>query len=288
MSIFRPERDLKDKRGNNWTVRFRSIEQYAMTLDRSIEDHSEKNYHASKADREMGKNWFGTSSIEEYRDMLRDGWPTGVKDTEGLDGLCTDLIDRFSLVPSVAGAFANVPAFLAGHPQSMYQLRTSQSEKRGVSLVIDSCFSGGLRGETILNYAKSIMRLIAWLQTQQIETSVYVTVPIVFQSKRFIYLTPVREAGQILQPERIAACLHPSWLRRAWFSMVEYEAQVDNCQYSKSGVKSRSYGSVIYNDAEILRQVLPEAFAVILLPKPGEGNPENAVKETLNLKLRRD
>lgn len=288
MSIFRPDRIVKDNHGNDWIIRFRPIEQYAVTLDAAIAATDAKYRASGDNSGNGGAKWFGTSSREEYRDMLRNGWAHGVKDTEGLDGLCSDLIDRFQLTPSVAGAFANVPAFLAGHPQSMYQLRTSQSDKRGVSLVVDACFSGCVDGNTVLEYAKSVMRLVAWLQTQQIETSVYVTVPILLDGKRLCYLTPVREAGQILQPERIAACLHPSWLRRAWFSMLEYETYAESDRYARSGVSGRHYGSVVNNDAAVLREILPAAFAVILLPKVGEGNPDNAVREALNLKLKRD
>lgn len=287
--VFRPDVTVKTNDGD-WIVRHRTLDDYQRTLALAIERGGKTlpgaSDHASYGQRGVGAHWYGTSSAKQYADMLRNGWPEGIQGAEGLDGLCTDAVDRLQIHRNVAGSFANVPAYLAGHPAAMYEMRISQSDKRGVSLVFDTSFSCGVTGDTVLRYARKVMQLVAWLQTQQIETAVYGMQTVTLGATHYCYPITIREHGQILQPERIAAILHPSWLRRAWFSMLEYDAH-QGCPHAKRAT-SFGYGYPATGNAELFRQILPEAYAVIILPKPGKGDPRKAVEDALNLKLRRD
>jgi hypothetical protein len=128
------------------------------------------------------------------------------------------------------------------------------------------------------------MKLVAWLSAEQIETSVYVVIPIHAKGTRYIYTTPIRQAGDVIQPERIAAILHPSFLRRAWFSMVEhehYDKQLAGTQICLGG-----YGQVRECTADEMQSCLPESYSVIMLPKIGTSNPEKAIQESVTLKLK--
>src|SRR5690606_13262621 len=207
----------------HYVVRRRTLDDYARTLDLAIRYKGILPGARGKASTGNGKQFAGTDP-DEYRDMLRDGWPEGIEGAEGLDGLVSDRLERFQLQRNVAGSFANVPAHLAGHPAAMYEMRVSQSEKRGLTLVVDLSFNCLVTQETVKAYARTVMRLVAWLQAQQIETAVYGTVTVGMNGETYVYPVTIREHGQVLQPERIAAILHPSFLRRAWFSMVEYDA----------------------------------------------------------------
>jgi hypothetical protein len=130
------------------------------------------------------------------------------------------------------------------------------------------------------------MRMLAWLQAEQIETAVYAVVPIMLgrsRNKRVMYVTPIRQAGETMNPDRIAAVLHPSFLR-AWFSALEhdyFDRNVSDACVCKSG-----YGSVTHATAEEMRAAIPEAYSVIMLPKVGSGDPEQAIREAVTLKIR--
>jgi hypothetical protein len=236
------------------------------------------------------RDFCGTASLEEYRDMLTNGWQHGVEGVEGLDGLASDASERLAFVRNVGGAFPIVPAHIAGMPNSMLSPTIQKADSvRGLTLVIDTCFNAGVNAETVLSYARTVMRMVAWLMAEQIDVAVYAVVPIMLgqsRSKRVMYVTPIREAGQVLQPERVAAILHPSWLRRAWFSMLEHD-------YHERGISDAApckggYGSVTHANAEEMRAAIPEAYSVILLPKIGQHDPEQAIREAVNLKLKRE
>lgn len=236
-----------------------------------------------------GKRQFtATKNIDEYVGMLRDGWEHGVEDMQALDGITSDAAERLAFHRQPGGAFPIVPAYLANDPNSMLMPVQDVSENtRGLTLVVDSCFSGGVSSQTILDYAKTIMKLVAWLSAERIECSVYSVIPIRMGSKRVVYSIPIREAGDVFQPERVAAVLHPSWLRRAWFAMVEYEFHHDDGKtFPECAVCRGGYGGVTNTNAIELREALPESYSVIMLPKPGDGDPTKAVEEVTNLKIR--
>lgn len=280
---FRPDVTVRGGR-RNYVVRHRTLDDYAQTLDIAIAHDGTLPRARGKASTKHPKSFAGTNP-DEYRDMLRNGWPAGIEGAEGLDGLVSDRLERFQLQRNVAGSFANVPAHLAGHPASMYDMRPSPSEKRGLTLVVDICFNCEVKERVVRDYARKVMKLVAWLQAQQIETAVYGVI-VERLDNTFVYPVTIREHGQVLQPERIAAILHPSFLRRAWFSMLEYDAY-KGCKQAATAT-AFGYGYPDYGSAELYRQIFPDAYAVVMLPKPGDGDPEKTILDAVNLKLKRE
>ncbi len=108
-------------------------------------------------------------------------------------------------------------------------------------------------------------------------------------SKRVIYVTPIRECGDVIQPERLASIIHPSWLRRAWFALLEREYSLDDGNaYPEARACRGGYGSARNASADEVRQAIPHAQSVILLPKVGSGDPQETVEDALSIKMRVD
>lgn len=233
------------------------------------------------------EHFCATKNINEYIDMFDKGWQAGVEDMQELEGITSDAADQLTFKRAPGGAFPVVPAYLSNSPDAMLMPTADTHEnKRGITLVIDSCFSGSTRSTAILDYAKTIMRLVAWLKAERIEVAVYAVVPIRMDGKRAVYITPILEAGDVFQPERIASVLHPSFLRRAWFAMIEYEYLATDGAYPECSCMKYGYGSVTNVGIDELREALPEAYSVCLLPKPGTGDPKKAIDSVLNFKIR--
>ena len=257
---------------------------------RTINDFAESLQWAQKNNRMAsavsGSSRFtGTDSAAEYEDMMRNGYAHGVKGVEGLEGLSTDASDKIQFERSVGGAFPIVPAFLHGAPDAMLMPVAKPAEAvRGLTLVIDGAFHAGIKSWEVAEYAKSVMRLLAWLAAEGVETAVYSVIAMRHNGDRVIWTTPIREAGGVMQPERIAAICHPSFLRRAWFSLVEREHI--EFKLPLSNMCNDCYGYPSEATVAELQQVLPEAYSVILLPKPGSGDPDKAVREAYTLKLK--
>lgn len=277
---YRPDVPIRDKGGKaRAALRVRSVAEMTAALDWSMQDSRE-------LQSKRQSNWSGTMTVEEYRDMLRYGWPDGLADAEGLEGLTSDRDDRLQFVRDVGGAFPVVPAALAGAPDAMLSPRPMPADNvRALTLVIDMAFNCYVNSEDVLKYAQRVMKLVLWLQTEQVDVTVYGVISLNFGTSNYVYCTPIRDPGTAFQPERIAATVHPSWLRRAHFAMCEreyYEYGFKECVVCRAG-----YGHPKPVQVEQLQTALPEAQSIILLPKPGDGDPLNAVKDSINLKLRR-
>ena len=231
------------------------------------------------------EKFFGPTSIEEYERILRDGWPHAIEGVEGLEGLSSDASERISFVRNVGGAFPVVPAHLAGVPYSMLMPTSAPRENiRALTLVIDCCFSFSVRPAAIVSYAEAVMRLLAWSVTEQLDVSVYAIVAIGLEGTKYLYTCEIHGAGMTLQPARIASVLHPCFLRRGWFSMLEHEYYdlklpgTEQCEYG--------YGEVATATTTELQQALPDLGSVVLLPEVGNWAPEAAIREAVNLKLK--
>ncbi len=157
---------------------------------------------------------------------------------------------------------------------------------RSVTLIVDSSFNSGVSSETALEYARSAMRLVAWLAAEQIDAAVYMSVSVALRGTRALYLVPVRQCGDVLMPERLAALIHPAFLRRAWFALLETELHDHKLKGAECA--GGGYGSARNASADEVRQALPDAQSVIMLPKVGSGDPQAAVEEALSVKLKTD
>ena len=156
---------------------------------------------------------------------------------------------------------------------------------RGLTLVIDSAFHCGITSGEVLDYARSVMKLVAWLAAEQIETAIYATTAVRHATRKYLYVVPIKKAGDILMPERIASIVHPSYFRRGIFALWEVE-HYDH-KLSGTGCVEGNYGYPQTSTAEELRQAIPEAYSVIKLPKVGQGDPMKAVQESETFKLKR-
>ena len=278
--------DYKVKAGDHtWTVRERTMDDYLTALQAmdAVPVEDRPRWHNST--QEDYRNWHCTPDAATFIQMLRTGWIESVDHVEGLDGLSVNRTEQRAFVHACGGAFASVPRHLAGHPEAMLNLvRTPSDSIHGLTLILHGSFGARVNGDTCLEYARAVMRGLAWLQAEQIETAVYLVRPIELDSLSVAYVCPVRQSGQITDPERIGVCLHPSMLRRAGFAMLEHEYTMADLPGTHKATGSQ--GSPLDMPLDLLRQILPETYAIVSLPKVGDGDPQKAIQEAVNLKLR--
>lgn len=234
-----------------------------------------------------GAGFHGTETAGDYLTMLSTGWRDGLRNAKGLDGLCSDSGVQIDLVKHVAGQFPIVPSYLAGVPDCMLSVeRRTNEQRRSVTLIVDAAFNCTTSVKDCITYAQQVMALSAWLTEQQIACEIHAVIAVQQNGQRTIYTVPVRHFSTVLAPERVAAICHPSLLRRGYFALVECERIHRRDEYPNSVCAGAGYGSAQTASADELRQIFPDAGSVILLPKPGYGNPESAVENSLNLKIR--
>lgn len=282
------ERKIK----GGWKVRERSLAEYDAALHTVLArvecgQLTGKHGNVTAMSVKGAKNFTGTRSADEYASMLRYGWPDGVSGmAEALDGITSDQAERLEFVRNVAGAFPIVPAHIAGSPLSMLMPTQQRSDQvRGLTLVINGSYPCMVDSSTALEYARSVMRLVAWLQAERLDAAIYIASAMRLEQTHAVYITPIRSLGSVYQPERIAAACHTSFLRRAWFAMLELE-YVDQGLAGASACRE-CYGYPQTLTTEMLRNILPDAESVILMPAVGSHDPTRAVQEAINVRLGR-
>jgi hypothetical protein len=294
--MFTPDRTLK----SGTILRRRTIADFATALRTVRERSNNGDAHLESADgtRSTSCNsctgnraFTATPDADAYLDMLVRGWPKAMSGMrEALDGITSDDSERLEFVASVAGAFPIVPAYLAGAPDCMrLPVQRVSEHKRALTLIVNGAFNCDIDAKTATEYAKSVMRLVAWLHAERLDAAVYVAQGSGHYANgrhvSVLTLTPLRMLGDVFQPERLAACIHPSWLRRAWFAMLELEyidLDLPGAESCRGG-----YGRSVAPELCDLSEALPDAESIILLPPVGRGDPRKAVQEALNIKFRR-
>lgn len=233
------------------------------------------------------KDFTGTKDMGEFLDMLKNGWPEGIKNAKGLDGLASDHHERLQFVPDVAGAFPIVPAYLQGDPMSMRCPVQSPTENtRSLTLVIDQCVNAGVTSRSMLDYAQEIMRVVAWLSAERIECSVVSIVANQIKGNLYYWVTELKAKGDVLQPERLATCVHTSWFRRGWFSVMEHEYhehEMPNMDRCRGGYGSAT--NITLSDLPLMLD--EESSSIVMLPKADNSDASDAINRAINLKLKR-
>ena len=271
--MLRPDVQLE-----KWVVRWRSIADIEMCMRWA-------NGRGGGSDTK-DKSFTATKSLDEYSDMLKEGWSTGVKGMQGLADMATSATDKLQFKRNLGGAFPLVPAHLANDPASMLEPRIETHENaRSVALVVHNSYSGGTATESVMEYARKVMPLVYWLELEGIQTEVFSSIPTYMDDGVLaIYLTQIRKLGQVMAPERIAAVLHPSYLRRAYFALLEYE--YSELSLPGTGCSRYGYGTPSKLPIALWPKVMQDVESVILLPPPGTTDPKLAVEKALNLKIR--
>lgn len=232
--------------------------------------------------------WSGNVTRGETIDLLRCGLNEREQGTEGLDGLVSDSAPSWIIRPNVAGAFPNVPAYLAGHPESMLALmRQSTDKARKLTLVYSCGYKALVRPKQVHAYRHAVNRLVHWLSANRIACDVFaVDANYLSDGYRAYYIWHVQSADSPLQPERVSMTLHPAFMRRAWFDLLAMEYALYNLPGSASC--RGGYGRAIEPRLDILKQALKDydINSLVLLPHISSvDDPDTAIRKSINLKL---
>jgi hypothetical protein len=271
---------------NKTYARYPSLSDVERCSREALERHDERGGGRSSV---TGTHSFtGTKDMQTFLDMLSNGWPEGIAEAKGLDGLASDHHERLQFERNVSGAFVNVPAHLQGDPMSMLNPVIAPSDNtRSLTLVVDNCYNCNIESNAVLRYAQEIMRVVAWLSAERIECSVVSVTSEKYNGNLYYWVTEVKRKGDVLQPERIATCVHTSFFRRGWFSVMEHEHHEH--QLKGSDACLGGYGYSVTPELSDLPTLLDEdVSSIVMLPKAdNHGDAGHAIDTAINLKLKR-
>lgn len=275
--------DIKLKSGA--ILRRRTISEIEFTSREALEKRDKRT--TGRSSTKLDESFSGTPDMQTFLDMLGKGWSEGLANAKGLDGISSDHHERLNFNARPAGVFPIVPNYLAGNPNAMLRPEIQDADEvRSLTLVVDNCYNYNIRSSAVLEYAQELMAVVAWLIAERIEVSIVALISERINGKTFYWSIPIRDKGTVLQPERIATCVHTSFFRRGWFSMLEHEyheKKLTGADACRCG-----YGRSISPELSDLPEILGEDTAsIVMLPKASnDGRAKDAIKNAITLKLR--
>jgi len=177
--------------------------------------------------------WSGdTGSLKSAIKLAREGWDSGMKQLDIEDGVLVDAGHKFN--PHIQGALVNVPAYLEGQPDCMWEL----SEEREYNLeeldvVVPLCYSAYNSDKKIMSYCQSVVKLLNQKQTKHNVRVIIVTDNKGMENglKRLVGRIVVKDFDERFVLNNVAFAFHTSFFRRLVFKWWETTDHLDSWGY---------------------------------------------------------
>lgn len=179
-------------------------------------------------DNESYTRWAKTNTYEEADNLLLYGCKELQKKIEkaGVAQLRLSLnsyTTKRRIVSSVVGFAANVPAYLAGTPNSMINIRQHKEKQRVLSFMYNTSVSASVSASHIIEAAAKVVSAIMIIEAGGVRVNVWAGEAFSEGGQPdCLWLCKIKEAGQRMDTLKMSYPLaHPSMLRRQWFRLLE-------------------------------------------------------------------
>lgn len=215
-------------------------------------------YGAAQHSQDSDTSHTGGVSFQQAIKMAVEGWPEGAtKIAKALDSLPPSSESLPDWIMDVTGSICNVPAFVAGEPECMWNLTDNRRDERRLTLVVQASYGFWVSSEVAMNYAIALAANVRSLEASGINTSVVILAhrrhPADPDGVRSAYGVFVREYGEPLDLAKIAFAFHPAFLRR-----VDMAWRERNERATTAGINNGSYGRPVPYDSAVVREVFAE------------------------------
>lgn len=146
----------------------------------------------------------------------------------------------------VVGAIPNVPAYIAGTPNSMIYHANVKKRQRVVNVAYNMAVSGGVSGVNIIMRAARLLSALAKIEAAGTQVNLYAVNLSENEGSRIAFAIKIKSAGQKFDFLKMAYPIaHPSMNRRQKFRFIEITEGVPS--HFKYG-----YGYAINDEKEII------------------------------------
>lgn len=204
--------------------RFDNVKTFAEYLDNGKVQPNFVNSEYSKYD---DFSFCGTKTYNEAHDLMLYGDKVLQKKIEaaGVSDVRTNIRKytvRRQIYSSVVGMAANVPAYIAGAPNSMINVRMQKQKQKVVSVGYNSAVFGGVRVDDIIRGGAKLIVALMILEARGIKSNVY-CLDLDTEGREYVsYSIKIKASGQKFDTLRMAYFLaHPSMNRRHKFRFTE-------------------------------------------------------------------
>lgn len=193
-------------------------------------------------------SFYGTKDYEEADRLLLFGDKNLQKKIEEAGVYTTRMklkyqANKKQVYSSVVGFAPNVPAYIAGAPNSMINQRQVKTRQRVVTVMYNTSVSCCVSADEIIKATAQMISGIMLLEANGIRVNVYVgeITKCTEDNQKFVWLMRIKDSGQKIDTLKMSYPLaHPSMLRRHAFKLLETTPDVSSGFVSNYGMPINS------------------------------------------------
>lgn len=221
-------------------------------LEGAITQEYFKKYESALEESKYRTEFTGTESFKQANDYLNFGCIDLQKRIEAA-GVATmrarlnSFQNRRQVFSTVVGFAPNVPAYLAGTPNSMINVRQVRVRQRVLNFMYNTSVSWTVSAESIVKAAANVVSAIMIIEAGGVRVNVWAGEALKNdKSPDCLWLCKIKDSNQRMDTLKMAYPIaHPSMLRRHWFRLLETTENVP-----KSYVDG--YGTIINEEARTM------------------------------------
>lgn len=223
--------------------KYNTVGEFANTLQRSkIQKAFENRTKDGGSDGKNYGDFYGTDSFNDANNLLLFGDKDLQKRIEAAGvAKMREKIKyewmRKQLYTSVVGFAPNVPAYIAGTPNSMINQRVIKTRQRVITIMYNSSVSGYVSAESIIKATAEMLSAVMLIEAGGVRVNLFVGALTKCRNtaQNFGWILRIKDSGQKLDTLKMAYPMaHPSMLRRHGFRALETAEGVVN-EYAENG-----------------------------------------------------
>ena len=208
---------------------------------------------------DTSEGWHGTKDINETFTMARFCWPKGRdKLVTALASASKALEDRPTFTMDVAGAYPDVPLYIAGDPACMVDLAPEDERKRPiVRLAINGSVSCAYGADKLTNYGAACLSYVDALENAgyrvELECLISCALNNSTSGKRYNLHVMAKQAHEHMDLDMLAFMfVQPSFFRRLVFCHMQSRTDLPKDSMSRCGTAASPVPGIDTDEGQLL------------------------------------
>lgn len=179
-----------------------------------------------------GYHFTDTHSYKEAEDLLLNGWEDGSKKLTKSLKLANAKLQQKDVkrsINDIVGFQPNVPRYLQGIPTNMINKKNVKQNQKVITLTKSICYSAKVNKNDILEDSVKFLQIVQEIEKKGIRVNVYTIFHAIKDNEEILIRTKIKSSSERLNISKMSfPLLHPSFLRRIIFKVMEKEQRVVN------------------------------------------------------------
>lgn len=205
--------------------RFESINTLLKTIENRPNNDIMKDDHDSEDTSKSSKEFTGTESYLDGRNLLLSGWDEPLAEIKSEIGKINYMGKGFKPRPenAIVGYIPNVPNALMNLPQSMITINRIPQKVRAINIYYSNTANCSAKQKEFIDNGVKLLKLVNRLESSGVRVNLYSVLYYAEKCNDFAFVpVKIKDFRDKLDLKKICFPIaHPSWLRRIGFKWLE-------------------------------------------------------------------